>query len=305
MAVKILVVDDATFTRDLIRRTLRKQFPSAQLEEAVNGRKAQKMLEKATFDMVLCDWEMPEMTGVELLQWCREQDNYKKTDVPFVMITSRGDKDHIVEAVKSGVTDYLGKPFSSEQLINKVMSAAKKHNLVADLTSQASRNPAATDALAAMTGGVTTSKKGGGGMASHTSGSLDVLLGAGAKASNVAASKPAVAKPAAKAKSATVKDVKIPTMSRFEGKQFRCMVIQFSKTEATILIKSDDIIPAVLGQAVLDLEFSGTVNRLNYYVQGVATTEKKHDSPFLTVTLGLIDQDEIKEKFIEALFKSL
>ncbi|MCU7369339.1 response regulator [Paucibacter sp. O1-1] len=141
MAIKILVVDDATFTRDLIRRTLRKQFPSAQLEEAINGRKAQQMLTKMTFDMVLCDWEMPEMTGVELLQWCREQDNYQKTDLPFIMITSRGDKDHIVEAVKSGVTDYLGKPFSSEQLINKVMSAAKKHDLVAELTSQPSRNP--------------------------------------------------------------------------------------------------------------------------------------------------------------------
>ncbi len=300
MAVKILVVDDATFTRDLIRRTLRKQFPSAQLEEAVNGRKAQQLLSKTTFDMVLCDWEMPEMTGVELLQWCREQDNYKKAELPFVMITSRGDKDHIVEAVKSGVTDYLGKPFSSEQLINKVMSAAKKHNLVADLTSQASRNPAATDALAAMTGGAATSKKGGG-MTSHTSGSLDVLLGSGAKT----ASPPKQAQPTAKTKSVTVKDVKIPTMSRFEGKQFRCMVIQFSKTEATILIKSDDIVPSVLGQAVLDLEFSGTVNRLNYYVQGVSTTEKRHDSPFLTVTLGLIDQDEIKEKFISALFKSL
>lgn len=297
MAVKILVVDDATFTRDLIRRTLRKQFPSAHLEEAVNGRKAQQMLTKMTFDMVLCDWEMPEMTGVELLQWCREQDNYKKADLPFVMITSRGDKSHIVEAVQSGVTDYLGKPFSSEQLINKVMAAAKKHDLVAALTSQASRNPAATDALAAMTGGVSKAKKGG--MTSHTAGSLDVLLG-GAKAGASTATKPAIT-----TKVATIKDVKIPTMVRFEGKQFRCMVIQFAKSEVTLLIKSDDVIPAVLGQSVLDLEFSGAVNRLNYYVQSVATTEKKHDSTFLTVTLGLIDQDEVKEKFIEALFKSL
>ncbi|WP_191601636.1 response regulator [Marinomonas algicola] len=297
MAVKILVVDDATFTRDLIRRTLRKQFPSAQLEEAVNGRKAQQMLTKMTFDMVLCDWEMPEMTGVELLQWCREQDNYKKADLPFVMITSRGDKSHIVEAVQSGVTDYLGKPFSSEQLINKVMAAAKKHDLVSALTSQASRNPAATDALAAMTGGASKAKKGG--MTSHTAGSLDVLLG-GTKTGSATASKPAIT-----AKVATIKDVKIPTMVRFEGKQFRCMVIQFAKSEATLLIKSDDVVPAVLGQSVLDLEFSGTVNRLNYYVQSVATTEKKHDSTFLTVTLGLIDQDDVKEKFIDALFKSL
>ncbi|SBS25256.1 hypothetical protein MSP8887_00155 [Marinomonas spartinae] len=281
MSIKILVVDDASFTRDLIRRTLRKEFPAAILEEAVNGRKAQQLLSKSQFDMVLCDWEMPEMTGVELLQWCREQPEYKKEDIPFVMITSRGDKSHVVEAVKSGVTDYLGKPFSSEQLVNKVMSAAKKNNMQSKLTSQKSRS-------AAPAGGV-------------ASASLDVLMGAGKASRKVEATKfinPDAPVP-------TVKDVKIPTLVRFEGKQFRCMVIQFSKQDATMLIKSDDVIPQVLGQSVLDLEFGGQVNRLNYYVQSVATTEKKHDSTFLTVGLGLIDQDAEKEVFISKLFDSL
>lgn len=288
MAVKILVVDDASFTRDLIRRTLRKAFPTAQLDEAVNGRKAQQMLSKTKFNMVLCDWEMPEMTGVELLQWCREQDHYKKEDVPFVMITSRGDRDHVVEAVKSGVTDYLGKPFSSEQLINKVLGAARKHGLDKKLLASGGREarPGTADATSALTGAK--------GMSSHTAGSVDVLLGGSSNK---------VIQP--KAKTPTIKDVKIPTLVRFEGKEFRCMVIQFSKKEAVMFIKSDDVIPAVLGQAVLDLEFQGKVNRLNYYVQGVATSEKKPDSTFLTVTLGLIDQDEEKERFIADLFDSL
>ena len=280
MPLKILVVDDASFTRDLIRRTLRKQFPAVEIEEAVNGRKAQQMLNKTQFDMVLCDWEMPEMTGVELLKWCREQPRYKKEDVPFVMITSRGDKSHVVEAVQSGVTDYLGKPFSSEQLVNKVISAAKKHNLERKLSSQKPRESISP-------GGV-------------SSASLDVLMGA-SKANPVQATKfinpdsPAV----------SVKDVKIPTMVRFENKQFRCMIVQFSKTEATMFIKSDDVVPQVLGQAVLDLEHKGAMNRLNYYVQSVATTEKKHDSTFLTVILSLIDQDSEKEAFISQLFDSL
>ncbi|MGO2510243.1 response regulator [Marinomonas polaris] len=280
MSLKILVVDDASFTRDLIRRTLRKQFPAVEIEEAVNGRKAQQMLSKTQFDMVLCDWEMPEMTGVELLKWCREQPKYKKEDVPFVMITSRGDKSHVVEAVQSGVTDYLGKPFSSEQLVNKVISAAKKHNLDRKLSAQKPRESISP-------GGV-------------SSASLDVLMGAG-KANPVQATKftnpdvPAV----------SVKDVKIPTMVRFENKQFRCMIVQFSKTEATMFIKSDDVVPQVLGQAVLDLEHKGAMNRLNYYVQSVATTEKKHDSTFLTVILSLIDQDSEKEAFISQLFDSL
>ncbi|NVK72879.1 response regulator [Marinomonas sp. CT5] len=281
MSLKILVVDDASFTRDLIRRTLRKQFPAVEIEDAVNGRKAQQMLNKTQFDMVLCDWEMPEMTGVELLKWCREQPKYKKEDVPFVMITSRGDKSHVVEAVKSGVTDYLGKPFSSEQLIGKVISAAKKHNLERKLASKKPRESSGP-------GGV-------------SSASLGVLMGEG-KNTPVKATKftnldtPPVV---------SVKDVKIPTMVRFEGKQFRCMVIQFSKAEVMMLIKSDDVVPQVLGQAVLDLEHKGAMNRLNYYVQSVATTEKKHNSAFLTVGLSLIDQDSEKETFISQLFESL
>lgn len=275
--MKILVVDDASFTRDLIKRTLRKRFPSVGVEEAVNGRKAQQMLEKMHFDMVLCDWEMPEMTGVELLQWCREQPQYKKEDLPFVMITSRGDKSHVVEAVKSGVTDYLGKPFSADQLINKVLSAAKKHGIEKKL---GSAGPAP-----ASSGGV-------------ASASLGVLMGSGSKV-------PATPKPQVTQPQATTKDVKVPSKVRFAGKEFRCMIVQFAKDEATMLIKSDDVVPTVLEQAVLDLSHNDKVNRLNYYVQATATTEKKPDSAFLTVTLALIDQDAEKEAFLQSLFDSL
>ncbi len=277
--MKILVVDDASFTRDLIKRTLRKRFPSVTVEEAVNGRKAQQLLQKVPFDMVLCDWEMPEMTGVELLQWCREQPNYKKEALPFVMITSRGDKSHVVEAVQSGVTDYLGKPFSAEQLIQKVQSAAKRHGIEKKLGAPAKAHSGSSGGIA--------------------SGSLDVLM-AGNASAKTATPTPKITNP-----EASSKDVKIPTKVRFAGKEFRCMVVHFAKDEATMLIKSDDVIPTVLDQAVLDLSHDKQVNRLNYYVQSVATTEKKADSAFLTVTLSLIDQDAEKEAFISRLFQSL
>ncbi|MBD5770526.1 response regulator [Marinomonas colpomeniae] len=289
MSLKILVVDDASFTRDLIRRALRKQFPAVEVEDAINGRKAQQLLLKTKFDMILCDWEMPEMTGVELLKWCREQPEYKKEDVPFVMITSRGDKSHVVEAVQAGVTDYLGKPFSGDQLGSKVLSAAKKHGLEKRLTAKDPRSS--------------------GGAGGVQAASIDVLMGANKSSKPVEATKFTTPEAPVKAekllKDPSIKDVKVPTIVRFEGKQFRCMVIQFSKQVATMLIKSDDVVPQVLGQAVLDLEHKGTVNRLNYYIQAVATTEKKHDSTFLTVTLGLIDQDKEKEDFIGQLFDSL
>ncbi|MEA5671942.1 response regulator, partial [Pseudomonas sp. MH2] len=61
--VNVLVVDDAPFIRDLVRKCLRNAFPGMVIEDAVNGRKAMAMLSKERFDLVLCDWEMPEMSG--------------------------------------------------------------------------------------------------------------------------------------------------------------------------------------------------------------------------------------------------
>ena len=117
--LKALVVDDASFVRDLVKRTIRQRFPVIETVDAQNGRRAQSLMSRANFDLVLCDWEMPEMSGLELLQWMRQQPQFEK--VPFIMITSRGDKDHVVEAVKEGVSEYLGKPFSPEGLSRKII----------------------------------------------------------------------------------------------------------------------------------------------------------------------------------------
>lgn len=106
--LKALVVDDASFVRDLVKRTVRQRFPVIDTTDAQNGRRAQSLMSRTTFDLILCDWEMPEMSGLELLQWMRQQPQYEKT--PFIMITSRGDKDHVVEAVKGESLSIWGNP---------------------------------------------------------------------------------------------------------------------------------------------------------------------------------------------------
>ncbi|MFY0663544.1 MAG: response regulator [Natronospirillum sp.] len=127
MAIKILVVDDASFIRDLIRRTVRSQLPEVEVEEAINGKRAQTLLNKMEFDLILCDWEMPEINGLQLLQWLRANEKEEgQTPTPFIMVTSRGDKSHVVKAVEAGVTDYVGKPFTSEQLLRKVLKALSR-----------------------------------------------------------------------------------------------------------------------------------------------------------------------------------
>lgn len=117
--LRILVVDDAKFIRDLVQKTLRNEYPQIEVTEAVDGRKAQSILQRNSFDMVLCDWEMPEMSGIELLQWVRSHEPLKEQ--PFILITSLDQKENVVEALKAGVNDYVTKPFTPEQLINKVM----------------------------------------------------------------------------------------------------------------------------------------------------------------------------------------
>ncbi len=117
--LRLLVVDDAKFIRDLVQKTLRTEYPEIELMEASDGRKAQAILQRNSFDMILCDWEMPEMSGIELLEWVRAQE--KMREQPFILVTSLDQKEHVVEALKAGVSDYVTKPFSAEQLISKVM----------------------------------------------------------------------------------------------------------------------------------------------------------------------------------------
>ena len=153
--VTVLVVDDASFIRDLVKKGLRDHFPGIQIEEAINGRKAQQMLARTPVDLILCDWEMPEMSGLELLTWCRAQDTLKTT--PFVMVTSRGDKENVVQAIQAGVSDYIGKPFSNDQLVTKVKKqlarAGKMEAPAGAPPKMLSSGGFANDSLAALTGG--------------------------------------------------------------------------------------------------------------------------------------------------------
>src|SRR5690554_50168 len=90
--LNILIVDDAAFIRDLVKKVVRDTYPSCELYEAVDGRKAISIMNAKEIQLVLCDWEMPEVSGIEVLQWMRADERYKAT--PFMMITSLGERDH-------------------------------------------------------------------------------------------------------------------------------------------------------------------------------------------------------------------
>ena len=123
MAIRILVVDDATFIRDMVKKHLREKIPGVEVYEAVDGSRALAAMKSQTMDLILSDWEMPNMSGEELLRAVRSSDQGATT--PFVMISSRGDRNHVIKAVESGVSDYLTKPFTPEELLRKVFKQLK------------------------------------------------------------------------------------------------------------------------------------------------------------------------------------
>ncbi len=133
MGVRILVADDAAFIRDMVKKQLRDRVPGLELNEAADGARAWALIKQWNPDLVLSDWEMPNMSGAELLQAIRGSEQHAK--LPFIMITSRGDREHVVKAVQSGVSDYITKPFTAEELLRKVGNQLKKMGKLAQAQS--------------------------------------------------------------------------------------------------------------------------------------------------------------------------
>lgn len=122
---RILIVDDFPTMRKIVRGVLR-QLGFNNIEEAEDGAQAYAKLEKEEFDFIVSDWNMPNMTGLELLKAVRA--NPKTKHLPFLMVTAEADKENIVEAVKSGVSNYVVKPFNAGTLkekIEKIFAARK------------------------------------------------------------------------------------------------------------------------------------------------------------------------------------
>ena len=269
--VSALVVDDAPFIRDLMKKGLRDNFPGLHIEEAVNGRKAQQLLSRQNVDLILCDWEMPEMSGLELLTWCRAQENLKTT--PFIMVTSRGDKENVVQAIQAGVSDYIGKPFSNDQLVAKIKKALSRSGKLEALAAHAPRREIAS------------------GMANDSLAS---------PAKPAPAPKPASA-PQASARPAGSGNPLGQAQLRLPQSSMPCVIKAVSLKEAQLVVKRADPLPQVLESAVLDLEENSDVARLNGYLHAIAALEPKPDSDWLLLTLRFVDRDPQKLDYLSRL----
>ncbi|MBI5682312.1 MAG: chemotaxis response regulator CheY [Deltaproteobacteria bacterium] len=115
--MKILVVDDFSTMRRIIRNLL-KELNYLNVEEADDGATALVKLKNDKFDFVISDWNMPNMTGIDLLKTVRADANLKH--LPILMVTAEAKQENVIEAVQAGVNNYIVKPFTAAILKEKM-----------------------------------------------------------------------------------------------------------------------------------------------------------------------------------------
>jgi two-component system chemotaxis response regulator CheY len=115
--MRVLVVDDFSTMRKIIKNILR-QLGFNNIVEADDGSTAWDVLNKDNIDFIVSDWNMPTMSGIELLRKVRASEEY--ADIPFLMVTAEAQQENIIEAVQAKVSNYIVKPFTPETLGQKI-----------------------------------------------------------------------------------------------------------------------------------------------------------------------------------------
>lgn len=115
--MRVLVVDDFSTMRRIVKNILR-QLGFTNVVEADDGTTAWDVLNKDKIDFIVSDWNMPKMTGIELLRKVRASEEF--ADIPFLMVTAEAQQENIIEAVQAKVSNYIVKPFTPETMKQKI-----------------------------------------------------------------------------------------------------------------------------------------------------------------------------------------
>jgi two-component system chemotaxis response regulator CheY len=119
-----LIVDDLQLMRSNLKNLINDMGGKNQVLEAGNGVEAFRKLESQPVDLILSDWNMPEMSGIDFIKKLKETDKYKA--IPIIMITSEDDKTNVIEALKAGARDYIVKPVNEKNFREKIANVIKK-----------------------------------------------------------------------------------------------------------------------------------------------------------------------------------
>ncbi|KAA8694757.1 Chemotaxis protein CheY [Pseudomonas syringae pv. helianthi] len=123
--MKILIVDDFSTMRRIIKNLLR-DLGFTNTSEADDGLTALPMLQSGAFDFLVTDWNMPGMSGIDLLREVRKDDRLKS--LPVLMVTAEAKREQIIEAAQAGVNGYVVKPFTAQALKEKIEKIFERVN---------------------------------------------------------------------------------------------------------------------------------------------------------------------------------
>lgn len=269
MATRILVVDDASFIRDMVKKHLRDRIPEVEVFDAVDGNRALAVIKAQAIDLILSDWEMPNMSGEELLKAVRANPQYTKT--PFIMVSSRGDRSHVIKAVEAGVSDYLSKPFTPDELLRKVF---KQLQLIGKNPPTLAQRQAATQGIAFA--------------------SVDVLTGG----REAITTQTPVAQAPERAAPSPKTAIKAKAQLRFANNQtYACVVRDISLQSFNGLIQRSETLPGLFDQAVVDIQLgdTGKIARVNGYVHSLTAGESRFETQVVKIVVNFVDNDA--EKF--------
>lgn len=115
--MRVLIVDDFSTMRRIVRNILR-QIGINNVVEADDGTTAWDTLNREKIDFIVSDWNMPKMTGIELLRKVRSSEQF--AEIPFLMVTAEAQQENIIEAVQAKVSNYIVKPFTADTLQQKI-----------------------------------------------------------------------------------------------------------------------------------------------------------------------------------------
>jgi two-component system chemotaxis response regulator CheY len=121
--MRVLIVDDYTTMLRILRNLLR-QLDFCNVAEATDGEEALKVLRREPFDLVISDWNMTPMTGLDLLRHVRADEKLRR--LPFIMVTAESKTENVITAKQAGVSNYIVKPFNAETLRMKIESVFPK-----------------------------------------------------------------------------------------------------------------------------------------------------------------------------------
>lgn len=120
--MRVLIVDDFVTMRRIVR-TIFESIGFHKIEEAEDGKRALEKLQANNFGLVVSDWNMPNMMGIDLLRAVRADP--KLANLPFLMVTAESQKENVMEAVKAGVSNYVIKPFNAVIMEEKLLAIFK------------------------------------------------------------------------------------------------------------------------------------------------------------------------------------